>query len=161
VASTAADGLLEARAAVGKACDPGYCLRYVRGWLDIPPLYPDATTAWRNATGRHVGDRTPPMGAPVFWTGGPRNFGHIAIYAGGGRIVSTDLPTSGRVGLVELGLPAARWGHKFAGWAEGFNGQTVLDFIPPPPLAPEVWNFDLADDLTAAAALRGAYEGTA
>ena len=38
----------------------------------------------------HSGDRQPPVGALIFWaTDGP--YGHVAVYVGGGRIVSNDI----------------------------------------------------------------------
>lgn len=107
-----------------KTCDPGYCLKYTRTWLGISSKEPDAATAWKNATGKHPGDKKPPRGAPVFWTGGSKGYGHIAI-ARGNDMRSTDVPTSGKVGNGDGSEPRKKWGHTYVGWAEGFNGQTI------------------------------------
>lgn len=57
-----------------------------------------------------------PDGALVLWTGGRNDHGHAAVSLGGGEIVSTDLPRSGRVGRVSISEPAERWGLKLAGY---------------------------------------------
>lgn len=111
--------------AVGNACDPGYCLKYSRTAYGIPSQHSDAADAWHAAYGRHPGDTTPPVGAPVFWTGGSSGHGHIAVYAGDGRIYTTDLPTYGRIGVDDLDAPRTRWGLTYAGWAEGFNSHWI------------------------------------
>jgi cell wall-associated NlpC family hydrolase len=72
------------------------------------------------ATGNAHRDRQPPIGALVFWeTGGP--YGHVAVYVGGGRIVSNDLhdqyPGEGGVYLVDLAAVEAEWGATYLGWS--------------------------------------------
>lgn len=119
----------------GSYCQPGYCLRYTRGWYGIPSKYGRADTAWFNAIGKHYTSSGIPVGAPVFWVGG--SAGHIAIMSTGGYIISTDAPTNSRIGMVPLSWPAQRWGLRFAGWAEGFNGVRIPGLggavAPPPP----------------------------
>jgi hypothetical protein len=68
----------------------------------------------------HPGDRRPPVGALIFWaTDGP--YGHVAVYVGGGRIVSNDIgdkaPGVGGVYLVDIGLIESRWHATYLGWA--------------------------------------------
>lgn len=104
-------------------CDPGYCLQNVRTWLGIPGGVPDAATAWRDAIGRHPGDKHPPKGAPVFWTGGSAGHGHIALVKGS-SMRTTDKPT-GKVGNDDGAYPRTQWGLTYAGWAEGFNGVRI------------------------------------
>lgn len=68
-----------------------------------------------------------PAGALVLWTGGRRDHGHAAYCLGGGEIVSTDLPKSGRVGRVPATRPETSWGLKPAGWTlEGLVGSTAI-----------------------------------
>jgi hypothetical protein len=100
---------------------PGYCLQWSRERADIGSLFPDAATAWRNAFHRHKGDRNPPRGAMVYWTGGSKGYGHIAVSVGGGRIRSTDAGGSGQVATVDLGWPERAWGLPYAGWADNVN----------------------------------------
>lgn len=67
----------------------------------------------------HPGDRNPPVGAQVFWmTGNPAR--HIAIYAGGGMVISTGAVGGTRVGLVPMENLDA-WGP-YIGWAEPYYG---------------------------------------
>jgi hypothetical protein len=68
----------------------------------------------------HLGDRHPPVGALLFWdTDGP--FGHVAVYVGGGQIVSNDVadavPGEGGVYLVDVSAVETRWGATYLGWA--------------------------------------------
>lgn len=105
--------------------EPGYCLQQVRLWCGIPARYGDAATAWRNTNDRHPGDRKPPRGAAVYWTGGSHGYGHIAISLGGGKIRSTDAGGSGRVATVDLGWVERNWHLVWAGWAWDINETTI------------------------------------
>jgi hypothetical protein len=105
-------------------CDPGYCLKYVRTWLEIGSRDPDAATAWRNAHHKHAGDRHPPRGAPIFWTGGSSGHGHIAL-AKGDVMRSTDVPAMGVVGNDDGSHPHDVWGLTYVGWAEDLNGVDI------------------------------------
>lgn len=85
--------------------------------------YFSAAEQWRQMVATdnaHPGDRRPPTGALVFWdTGGP--YGHVAVYVGGGRIVSNDIgdtiPGEGGVYLVDFGRIESQWGAIYLGWA--------------------------------------------
>lgn len=103
----------------------GMCLQQVRTWAGISARYGDAATAWRNTNDRHPGNRNPPRGSFVFWTGGSRGFGHIAMSLGGGKIRSTDAGGAGRVATVDLGWVERNWGQRYAGWSWDVNEQTV------------------------------------
>jgi hypothetical protein len=105
------------------SCDPGYCLKYTRGWLGIASKESDAADAWKNAIGKHPGDKNPPDGAPVFWTGGSSGHGHIALVRKS-DMRTTDKPT-GKVGNDDGAYPRSQWGLSYAGWAEGFNGVRI------------------------------------
>lgn len=105
------------------SCDPGYCLKNVRQWHGIPSREADAADAWATATGKHAGDKHPPRGAPIFWTGGSSGHGHIAI-ARGNDMRTTDKPT-GKVGNDNGAYPKSQWGLKYVGWAEGYNGVKI------------------------------------
>lgn len=105
-------------------CQPGQCLKYTRTWLEIGSYYGDATTAWKNAAKKHT-DRNPPAGAPVFWTGGNKGYGHAALSLGNGKIRTTDAPSSGKVTTQDLSWPANAWGLKYAGWTEDVNKVTI------------------------------------
>jgi hypothetical protein len=105
--------------------EPGMCLRETRRAYKIAARESSASKAWARAIGRHSGDRTPPYGAPVFWTGGSNGHGHIAIYVGNGYVRSSDATSPGRMGTRLLSWYAPKWGLRYAGWAEGFNGVRI------------------------------------
>jgi hypothetical protein len=92
---------------------------------DIPALYADAAQAWHGTQARYPGDRDAPRGAPVYWTGGSNNDGHIAVSLGDGLIRSTDADGPGRIATVELGWVETHWGLTYAGWARDINGVTI------------------------------------
>lgn len=70
---------------------------------------------------------TIPAGVMLYWSGGSRGYGHAAVGVGGGKMVSTDLPTTGRVGKVAISMAHDRWGLTFLGYVtvEG-NGHTLV-----------------------------------
>lgn len=106
------------------SCSPGMCLKYVRTWWEVPSLYPDAITAWREAEHKHGGDRAldPPLGAPVFWAGGSEGHGHIAIYTGGEDMRSTDCTVIGDVSDEHGSWVRKTWGLEYLGWTGDLNG---------------------------------------
>lgn len=72
----------------------------------------------KNAGFGHPGDRNPPVGAQVFWWSGvPAR--HIAIYAGGGMVLTTGA-NGGRVGLMSMEALDG-WGP-YLGWASAYYG---------------------------------------
>lgn len=108
-----------------KSNDPGYCLQQCRIWAGIPAMYPDATTAWKNTNDRYPGNKNPPRGSAVYWTGGSHGYGHIAISLGNGKVRSTDAGGSGKVATVDLGWVQSHWGLPYAGWAWDINEVTI------------------------------------
>jgi hypothetical protein len=116
------------KAAVDKAdawigYDTGMCLQWVRGpcW-GLGSLYGSAIEAWNGAKFKHPGDRNPPIGAPLFYSGG--SYGHIVIakpHAAGMR--STDCTSTGRVGDAPIEWIEDNWpGRTYLGWTEDLNG---------------------------------------
>jgi hypothetical protein len=105
--------------------DPGMCLQQCRLWAGIPARYSDASTAWFNTNHRFPGDRNPPRGSMVYWTGGSSGHGHIAVSLGKGKIRSTDAGGRGRVATVDLGWVERNWGQRYVGWAWDVNEVTI------------------------------------
>jgi len=113
----------------------GYCLQWVRSCFDVGSRDPDAATAWRNAFGRHPvnsGDHCP-RAVPIYWTGGSRGYGHIALSVGNGNCISTDAGGSGVCAKVSIDGLTRAWGQNFMGWAESVNGVRVFQAKPKPP----------------------------
>lgn len=103
----------------------GMCLQWSRERAAIASRYPDAATAWRHAKRRHKGDKNPPRGAMVYWTGGSKGYGHIAVSLGGGKIRSSDAGGNGRPATVDVDWPTRTWGMPYAGWADNVNDVTI------------------------------------
>lgn len=99
---------------------------------DKPNAYTSARAQWARipAARRRVGDRGVPPGALPFFdlavkgTKDPRP-GHIAISLGGDRLVSTDWPTRGRIGVATIGEIERQWNAKYLGWADVIGGHNV------------------------------------
>jgi hypothetical protein len=102
--------------------ETGMCLKYVRAeaW-EIGSLYGDAIDAWYGAVDRHPGDRTPPLGAPMFYEGG--NHGHIVlcVKSDADEMRSTDMPNSGVVSENDVDWPVRNWGVTYLGWTGDLN----------------------------------------
>lgn len=123
---TAASG----RAAVDRAngwssYDSGMCLKWVRGpcW-DVGSYFGSAIEAWNGARDKHPGDRTPPVGAPLFYKG--NQYGHVVIAkpnAAGMR--STDCHTTGDVSDETIAWIENHWGYTYLGWTGDLNGVTL------------------------------------
>lgn len=105
--------------------DPGMCLQWSRERAAIGQRYGDAATAWRNTNEPHPGDRNPPRGAMVYWTGGASGYGHIAPSVGGGKVRSTDSGGKGKVATVDIDWPVRSWGLTYVGWAWDVNEVTI------------------------------------
>lgn len=75
-----------------------------------------AMDLWNESAARHAGDRRPPIGALLFWRSRTHAAGHVALYIGGGRIVSTDILRAGRVDIAAATAPETRWNDLYLGW---------------------------------------------
>jgi len=104
----------------------GYCLQYTRTAFNVGAKYPDASTGWRNAKYKHT-SYPPPRGVPVWWTGGSKGHGHVAVSAGKGKCWSTDAKGATNVAKVDIRELTRRWGLRYEGWSEDINGVRVYD----------------------------------
>jgi hypothetical protein len=110
----------------------GLCLQFTRTMLGVPSRDPSAIAAWKAVPKdqRHP-NSVPPPGVPVFWQGG--TYGHVALSAGDGYVLSTDIRRAGKVDKVKIELIGQRWGYKLLGWTESLNGRRV--WSPPKPVS--------------------------
>ncbi len=129
---TASSAAARAKAKVGKKNAVGMCAREVIvGIFEIPPPWKWGGNgkAWAvnyfKASQRVVRTSDPkqiPKGAMVFWDARPGattaggKAGHVAVGAGNGKCYSTDLPTEGRWGLINISLVEKEWGKKLLGY---------------------------------------------
>jgi hypothetical protein len=118
-AATAEDAVRNAKQTHSYA--QGYCLMFVRdeAWK-IGSLYGSAIEAWNGARHKHKGDRSPPLGAPCFYSGG--RYGHIVIWVAKGHMRSTDCTVPMDVSDADLDWPVRAWGDTYLGWTEDLNG---------------------------------------
>ena len=102
----------------------GMCLHFVWRCLDGQHTYglPDANAAFRASRHLHT-TGTPPAGVPVYFLGSKH--GHVALSVGGGRIRSTDWPSSNRISEVRISELSRAWGRRYAGWAADLAGYRI------------------------------------
>lgn len=99
----------------------GMCQQYVRlACWEVGSLYGSAIEAWNGARLKHPGDRTPPLGAPLYYRGG--KYGHAVIFVGGNDMRSTDCRTRGQVSDEVIRWVETHWGYEYLGWTGDLNG---------------------------------------
>ena len=86
--------------------------RFSSGWNAIDGWFGTAEKYRRTGAKK----ANPPRGALVFWAGGSQGYGHVGIANGRGKFWGVDLPTSGKIGLVGIDVPAQQWGLRYLGW---------------------------------------------
>lgn len=102
----------------------------------------DAVDGWKSepVSARHEGDRNPPRGVPVAFSGGSRGFGHRAVSLGGGKIRSTDMVgdryTPGKVGTTTISAIEKSMNQQYLGWSETITGIRIP--LAPAPAKPPV-----------------------
>jgi len=119
--------------------EPGECQQWTREKFNAPSVgdydgdgRADAEDGWKSepAEYRHPGDRNPPAGVPVTYSGGSHDDWHRAISAGNGKIRSTDAGGSGHVATVDLDWPEIHWGLTYVGWSESIDGHPIPHDAP-------------------------------
>lgn len=95
-------------------------------WLGHRGVYADPNSAWpilMAAGHAHPGDRNPPVGALLIYSGTAH--GHVAVYLGNNLVFSTDVLGSGSVYIASADkIESAGWNMNYVGWADPyFNGK--------------------------------------
>jgi hypothetical protein len=132
------------RAEASKSFSTGMCQLWTRTMYDAPSAGDqdrdndaDAVDGWKSEplAHRHEGDRRPPRGTPVAFSGGSRGHGHRAISLGNGIIRGTDMSngrfTRGVVGNATIAQIEAAMGVRYLGWSNTITGIVIP--MPPPP----------------------------
>jgi len=153
---TAAEAV--ARADTYGSWQTNMCMNFVWYQLSYAHVYgiADAYAGWDMAHRRHDGaDRDdPPAGAPVYWST-DHPYGHVAISVGNRQVRSTDWPSKGKVGTVDLDVITREWGMDLLGWTEDLCGDSIAgllgdDDVPLTDdeidrIAARVWAHELGD----------------
>lgn len=128
------DAAKAAEASKGARYPVGMCQAWTRGIFLAPAAGDrdgdgdaDAVDGWKSEpeSAREPGDRNPPRGVPVSWSGGRSGYGHRAVSLGNGMIASTDAPTSGVIGIVPLDWVEKNWGMTYLGWSSTITGLEI------------------------------------
>lgn len=113
-----------ARANALSAGYAGLCLAFVSGYCyQAAARYPSAIAAW-NASAHKVrtaDTRQIPVGAPIFFSGS--RYGHVAVYAGGGLMRTTN----SRTGKIHTNTVSS-WvaaGYTLLGYTTDIEGQPI------------------------------------
>lgn len=128
---TPGEALAAARAEARLAPDPadaGMCLAKVRELYLVPRVFGSAAEAFAHTTQRGKGP--PPAGALLWFTGGSKGKGHVALAAAGLRGWSIDIKARGHLDLVTLSrLRGWSTALHYEGWSRDINGHSVLPFV--------------------------------
>lgn len=110
----------------------GMCLQFVRTCFGIGPKWGSAQEAWNKNTDKHPTSslKEIPVGAPIFFKSSRHNFGHIAIYLGGGKMRSSNTKANNRIYTVAVSS-YLNAGYTLLGWAEEINGVAIKGLVVP------------------------------
>lgn len=133
---TPAEAIAKARlwSKTGHWCGVGMCLATVRQYYGVPSGVPTAAASYfmsNHKRGVSSGSAVP-RGVPVYWTGGSRGAGHIAISVGGGYCLSTDWKRAGKIDYAKIDDITRAWNLDFRGYTWEVNGRQV--WAPPAPI---------------------------
>lgn len=118
---------------------PGTCQKATRGWYNAPSAGDqdgdgdsDAVDGWVSepTSARHSGDRNPPLGVPLAFSGGSKGFGHRCISrAPSGQARSTDMLNgrykAGIIGNASIDQIENSMGVHYLGWSETIDGYRI------------------------------------
>jgi len=107
----------------------GQCLAFVRTAYGVPSKYASAWEAWEHSRMQVKATTLDgvPRGAAVFFAPKGSPYGHVAIYAGNGQMITSDSATN-KVGSQSVAL-WQRAGWKLVGWSLDLNGQCIAGII--------------------------------
>ena len=132
-----------------------WCLAVTQKVFGVAPFAESAQIAWSWNNTKHQ-DRNLPDGCfvPIWWTGGYKNYGHVAIAKRtGNRIQIWSSPYTRKPFFdyfegelnVTIDTISRIYGVSYAGWTETMNTTRVVEWVNPPQLksneeiAAEIW----------------------
>ena len=132
-----------------------WCLAVTQKVFGVAPFTESAQIAWSWNNTKHQ-DRNLPDGCfvPIWWTGGYKNYGHVAIAKRtGNRIQIWSSPYTRKPFFdyfegelnVTIDTISRIYGVSYAGWTETMNTTRIVEWVNPPQLksneeiAAEIW----------------------
>lgn len=132
-----------------------WCLAVVQKTFNVAPFAESAQIAWNWNNTKHQ-DRNLPDGClvPIWWTGGYKNYGHVAVAKRtGNRIQIWSSPYTRKPFFdyfegelnVTIDTISRIYGVSYAGWTETMNTTRIIEWVNPPQLksneeiAAEIW----------------------
>lgn len=132
-----------------------WCLAVAQRAFNVAPFVESAQIAWSWNNTKHQ-DRNLPDGCfvPIWWTGGYKNYGHVAIAKRtGNRIQIWSSPYTRKPFFdyfegelnVTIDTISRIYGVSYAGWTETMNTTRIVEWVNPPQLksneeiAAEIW----------------------
>ena len=132
-----------------------WCLAVTQKVFGVAPFAESAQIAWNWNNTKHQ-DRNLPDGCfiPIWWTGGYKNYGHVAIAKRtGNRIQIWSSPYTRKPFFdyfegelnVTIDTISRIYGVSYAGWTETMNTTRIVEWVNPPQLksneeiAAEIW----------------------
>ena len=132
-----------------------WCLAVAQKTFNVAPFAESAQIAWSWNNTKHQ-DRNLPDGCfvPIWWTGGYKNYGHVAIAKRtGNRIQIWSSPYTRKPFFdyfegelnTTIDTVSRIYGVVYAGWTETMNTTRVVEWVNPPQLksneeiAAEIW----------------------
>lgn len=132
-----------------------WCLAVTQKVFGVAPFAESAQIAWNWNNTKHQ-DRNLPDGCfvPIWWTGGYKNYGHVAVAKRtGSRIQIWSSPYTRKPFFdyfegelnVTIDTISRIYGISYAGWTETMNTTRIVEWVNPPQLksneeiAAEIW----------------------
>lgn len=132
-----------------------WCLAVVQKTFNVAPFAESAQIAWSWNNTKHL-DRNLPDGCfvPIWWTGGYKNYGHVAVAKRtGNRIQIWTSPYQHKPYFdyfegelnTTIDTVSRIYGVAYAGWTETMSTTRVVEWVNPPQLksneeiAAEIW----------------------
>jgi len=132
-----------------------WCLAVTQKVFGVAPFAESAQIAWNWNNTKHQ-DRNLPDGCfvPIWWTGGYKNYGHVAVAKRtGNRIQIWSSPYTRKPFFdyfegelnVTIDTISRIYGVSYAGWTETMNTTRIVEWVNPPQLksneeiAAEIW----------------------
>ena len=117
---------------VGTSYQPNHCLQFVRTLWGAQGMGGNPNQSFTKIPPDLIhSDQQPPVGAPIWMTGGAGTDGHIALVSkyvnGVPYVITTDYPKVGKIGEVPLSTLIHAFGNlQYRGWSTSINNKPIL-----------------------------------